>query len=312
MKKSNKSLLLILSTLSLISLARLFDNTDSRVIDILSHFPFQYAVLSFLVLGYCLWKRMTYLAIISSILFLVNINPAIHITKLTHATEHKEDSFKLYSANIHKYNSDLSELQTKIMEANPDILLLLEVTTEHSIQLQSIVKKYPYIVKRSSLGQEGMGFILLSNYPVLEHEVTVLSEICNFIAKVKIEINQKPVLFYGFHARRPDIDNFNERKDQFLRLADDIKEQSLPVIIAGDFNTTPYSPIFKKFINITGLKDSREGFGWQPSWPTFFPPLWIPIDHVLVSPDIKVHKRKTGSYIGSDHYPVIAELSVGN
>jgi endonuclease/exonuclease/phosphatase (EEP) superfamily protein YafD len=84
----------------------------------------------------------------------------------------------------------------------------------------------------------------------------------------------------------------------------------MPVIVAGDFNATPFSPIFRKVIKISGLKDSREGFGWQPSWPTYVPLLWLPIDHILVSSEIQVHNRATGSFIGSDHYPVFADLSI--
>ena len=88
------------------------------------------------------------------------------------------------------------------------------------------------------------------------------------------------------------------------------KENVDAVIIAGDFNASPYSPVFKKLLTTSGLRDTRTGFGWLPSWPALFPLAFIPIDHILVSPDIQVQNRATGPYIGSDHYPVIAELSI--
>jgi hypothetical protein len=55
-----------------------------------------------------------------------------------------------------------------------------------------------------------------------------------------------------------------------------------------------------------------------PTWPTeakfspIKPPLsWlllIPIDHFLISPEIKVLDIRTGANVGSDHLPLIADL----
>lgn len=73
----------------------------------------------------------------------------------------------------------------------------------------------------------------------------------------------------------------------------------------------------------TGLKNSRQGFGLLPTWPikTNYPPyakipsfltglLSIPIDHCLISPDIKVAKTRTGPNVGSDHRPLITDLLI--
>ena len=240
-------------------------------------------------------------------MFVFNISAIMDFGESIHAAGQASKSFKVYSANIHKDNRELLKLNLEIQKVDPEIVLLLEVDLEQDEQLRSIMQNYPYRIKNVSF--ESLGFVFLSKFPVHSHNVTKLSEFGNSLLEAILEINQTPVKFYGIHAQRPRLGNYLERKNQFLQLARQIKEQSLPVIVAGDFNATPYSPVFRELVNNTGLKDSREGFGWQPSWPTFFPPLWIPIDHVLVTPDIQVRKRTTGSYIGSDHYPVIAELS---
>jgi endonuclease/exonuclease/phosphatase (EEP) superfamily protein YafD len=82
------------------------------------------------------------------------------------------------------------------------------------------------------------------------------------------------------------------------------------LVLLGDLNTTSWSPHFRDLINTAGLKDSRAGFGIQPTWPAGTPPLWIPLDHCLVSPEIKVHDRRVGPNVGSDHFPVIVEFSL--
>ena len=310
-KKYKKFLLLSLLMLSVVSFSRLFNNVDYWLADIFSHFPVQYALLALIIFSICVGKRYIKLALLAGFLFIFNIGAIIDFGDNIHAAEHAGTPFKVYSANLHIYNDDLSQLNKALKEIDPDILLLLEVTSHHFDQLQSAIHTYPYHIESRSIGKFEIGFVFLSKYPILNNRVTKLSERCNFVLETMLDIDQKPVMFYGVHAQRPRTKNYRERKNQFLWLARKINDQSLPVIVAGDFNSTPYSAIFRGFVEITGLKDSREGFGWQPSWPTYLPPLWIPIDHVLVTPDIHIRKRTTGSYIGSDHYPVITELSLG-
>jgi endonuclease/exonuclease/phosphatase (EEP) superfamily protein YafD len=299
-----------LFTLSILSIARFSDNLDYWFVDIFSHFTVQYAFLALLLLAVFLWKKNLSLSVLAGFLFVVNCSALFDYGESIQASENTGSPIKMYSANVHLDNDELSKLKQELGKIEPDILLLLEVTTKHFAQIPSIMHTYPYHVERRSFGKKGGGFILLSRFPILHNSVTILSERCNFFLEAMLEINQKPVMFYGIHARRPDTVNFSERINQFQWLAKQINQQSVPVIVAGDFNSTPYSPVFKDFVKTAGLMDSREGFGWQPSWPTFFPLLWLPIDHILVSPDIQVLNRSTGSYIGSDHYPVFAELSI--
>jgi endonuclease/exonuclease/phosphatase (EEP) superfamily protein YafD len=311
MEKYKKLLFISLFGVTLLSFVRYFDNTDYWIIDILSHFVLQYAVMALVLMIICFWRRNFIMAVLAGFLFVSNSTAVIDLGETIHAAANTGTPYTLYSANLHITNNDLSKLNKELQEIGPDILLLLEVTPVHFEQLQSIIQTYPYHIEKRSFGGPEIGFVFLSKFPIINNRVTKLSDVCNFFLEAMIEINQKQVMFYGVHAQRPGTQNYIERKNQFLWLARQINEQSLPVIVAGDFNTTPYSPVFRELVKITGLKDSREGFGWLPSWPTYFPPLWIPIDHVLVTPDIKVRKRTTGSYIGSDHYPVITELSMG-
>ena len=59
-----------------------------------------------------------------------------------------------------------------------------------------------------------------------------------------------------------------------------------------------------------GLRNARSGFGILPTWPTFMPVLYIPIDHCLVTKEIDIIKLRTGRNVGSDHLPLIADLAI--
>ncbi len=309
-KKYKRILLLNLLLLCLLSSFRLFDNITYWFMDIFSHFAVQYSFLALIMFLICLWKRFIPMAVLAILLFILNASILVDLGRSVHAAGQAETTFKIYSANIHKLNNDLSKLNHELHVVDPEIILLLEVTPEHVEQIRSVIQTYPYRIENTSIGDSGIGVVFLSKFPVRNYHVSKLAERGNLLLEATLEINQKSVIFYGVHAQRPGLRNFNERKSQFFLLARKINEHSLPVIVAGDLNSTPYSPIFRQLLKLSGLRDSREGFGWQPSWPTNFPPLWLPIDHILVSPEIQVYRRTTGSYFGSDHYPVFAELSI--
>jgi len=312
MLKRYKNLILVcLLALGVLSSARFFDDVDYWFMDIASNFAVQYAFIALMLFSVCLWKKIFPMAVLAGLLFIFNADVLVDTGRSAQAAVRQaETTFKVYSANIHNSNNDLSGLSRKLREADPDIAVLLEVTTEHAEQMRPAIQRYPYSIVNTSFASCGIGIVFLSKFPILNHQLTKLSEHGNAIIEAELEINKKPVMFYGVHAQRPGLDNFDERKEQFVILANKISKQTLPVIIAGDLNSTPLTPNFRKLINISGLRDSRTGFGWQPSWPTYFPFFWIPIDHILVSPEVHVHNRATEARIGSDHYPISAELSI--
>jgi endonuclease/exonuclease/phosphatase (EEP) superfamily protein YafD len=83
-------------------------------------------------------------------------------------------------------------------------------------------------------------------------------------------------------------------------------------VVAGDLNMSPWSPFFRRFMKKSGLKDSEDSFGFQPTWPTYQPILYLPLDHVLVSRDIAIVDRRIGAKVGSDHLPVVVDLAPGS
>ena len=313
MQKINNSKILYvcLVILGIVSMIRLINNADYWLVDIFSQFPVQYAVISVFFLAIGLYKRKMLIALFAGILLVLNSSVLIHPGASVQAAVTKYDLFTVSSANINKSNKNFSKIIEGVAESNADIVLLLEVTKENFKPVMTLINNYPYHIINLNITSSGTGTVLISRFPILTHEITKYSEAGNMLVYAVLEINNKKVAFYGAHLPRPMFAAANKtRIEQFRSLAAQVAKQSIPVIVAGDLNATPYSPIFKEVLKISGLNDSRAGFGWQPSWPTSFPLLWIPIDHVLVSPEIQVHNRATGAYTGSDHYPIVAELSI--
>lgn len=72
-------------------------------------------------------------------------------------------------------------------------------------------------------------------------------------------------------------------------------------VVMGDFNTTPWSPPFRRLLHDGRLFSSLNGFGLQVSWPESNVLLRIPIDHALLGPGLAATERGTGPAFGSQH-----------
>jgi endonuclease/exonuclease/phosphatase (EEP) superfamily protein YafD len=120
-------------------------------------------------------------------------------------------------------------------------------------------------------------------------------------------------LVVGVHPASPseDAEDSQERNHQLDHIGTTVKGVAGPVIVAGDFNVTPWSPHFRDLLATTGLRDAGAGQGWIPTWPIRLGPAGIPIDHILIRGQVAVAGLRRGPDIGSDHYPLVADLRVG-
>ena len=83
-----------------------------------------------------------------------------------------------------------------------------------------------------------------------------------------------------------------------------------PVLILGDLNATPWCPPVRRLLSETGLRPAAGDAGLlAPTWPVPIPFLRIPLDHALISPELACVSYRVGPDIGSDHFPLLLEVS---
>jgi endonuclease/exonuclease/phosphatase family metal-dependent hydrolase len=96
---------------------------------------------------------------------------------------------------------------------------------------------------------------------------------------------------------------FRERPGQVAAIAAEMAGEAL--VIAGDFNCTPWSPAYKLLAR--GLKSATR---FARTWPS--PAPIVPIDHIFYRGRLGVVSAGTwtrgGARSASDHLPVVAEL----
>lgn len=222
-----------------------------------------------------------------------------------------EDVVKIMSFNVLGTNEQFDSVINRIREHDPDLITVLEYANRWSIALRALDADYPHQIL--SPRWHGFGIAIFSKRPISNSTTTQITrEITdNPLLTTEVEIEGQPVQIAGLHLMSPmNRGRLEIRNQQLNEVASILAQRKIPTIVMGDFNCTPWSPFLTDFLNQTGLRDSRSGFGYQASWSAVRAFLKIPIDHAFVSPQVRIHQRQLGAFAGSDHYPLIFEVSV--
>jgi endonuclease/exonuclease/phosphatase (EEP) superfamily protein YafD len=195
----------------------------------------------------------------------------------------------------------------------PQIIVVEEASPLVLSQLLPLYAIYPHKLARVEFGPYGVA--LFSELPILADESRRMPNDRNHYLRLRLRLPETGVDLglievhtvspLGFQAgwRR------NTELGFIARLAAQVADG--PTILVGDLNVTPYSPQFRALERDSGLASNLRGRWPVGTWPNWLP-AWaaIPIDHLLVSPQIQVLDRRVGPSFGSDHYAVTTRLRV--
>jgi endonuclease/exonuclease/phosphatase (EEP) superfamily protein YafD len=143
--------------------------------------------------------------------------------------------------------------------------------------------------------------------------IVILSDPLNRTPVVRLDFtwDSIPVSAFSSHPLPPsNPEQFASQTSYLTWLTREMNDCGRALILAGDLNATESDPRFTRILEDARLRDSRNGFGWQPSWPTQLPWMRIPLDHVLLSEPWIVLDRHLGPDIGSDHLPVLVTAAI--
>jgi len=128
---------------------------------------------------------------------------------------------------------------------------------------------------------------------------------------VKLILDGKELTILGTHPLPPiGPQYFQSRNNQFDSVNNLVDQIGTEMIVMGDFNSTTFSPNFKRLLENEQLYDTRSGFGVLPTWNAHWKLFSITLDHAFVTDGIEVIHRGVGEPNGSDHLPVILEVGI--
>ncbi len=279
-------------------------------LELLSHFRVQYLVLHAVAFLVALGLKKPRSAWIAGGFVALQMGSLLPFYAPITAEPASAPVYRVLLSNVLAENTEFDRVRALIQATDPDIILLLETNQGWLSALSLENAGYPYTVTAPRDGYFGLA--LYSRLPITHSQIVDLGGNGYFSIVAEIQLAAQTFTLVGTHPPPPLGDGSARRRNHQLReVADFVSSQPGNLMLLGDLNITSWSPFFVDTIGKTNLRDSRLGFGVQPSWSMnrpFF--LRIPIDHIFTTEAITVLRRATGPDIGSDHLPVILDFTL--
>ncbi len=275
---------------------------------LIAHFRPHLAVVSWLVL---LWVAVVDLPAGAKIALLLAAFGAafVNLREVVRRTPHSaetpgSDRLRVAFSNVLRSNSDAERLMAWARREEVDVLIVAEAVDSWPRRLAPLQKELPFVIG-SRLGDVAV----YSRHEIAGEPQHIFPSIGHAIA-----FQVAGITLIGVHTASPeDVLHCAACEELIERVGDHVVRLSGPVAIVGDFNATPWSAPVVRLIARTGLRygpgarigsfPAELGGRKLPRW------LAIPIDLVLAGHSARVVERRHGPRIGSDHWPVIAEIA---
>jgi endonuclease/exonuclease/phosphatase (EEP) superfamily protein YafD len=284
-------------------LATLLARVDWRA-DLLTHFTVPALVVT-LVVAAALVRRHRRVALALGCLAVCQAAPLWRYSgsNPVHTEDRGAARLRLLMANVLAENTRYADLARLIRHEQPDVVGLVEVTPEWIAGLAEIRAAYPFRVEAPA-GATGLVLWFRTPPETIDPPARPLPGGSPFI-HAEFRFAGRMRHLWLVHPTMPFV---RKNLPELPALGALVGRTPGSRIVIGDLNTTEGSPWFGAFVRATGLRDSRLGFGRQPSWPADMP-YRITLEHALVPADLAVVARRLGPDIGSDHLPLIVELA---
>ena len=217
-----------------------------------------------------------------------------------------QPSYTLLQMNLLYDAEDKSEAIRRIAETRPDVVTLEEVTDEWRALFEVISERYPFQTY-CGLENDRDGVAVLSRRPFLGE---ALCQPRQGRVTQGVDLNGRNVAVTALHLDWP-WPKYHWK--QIAEMSSSLSAGDRPALLGGDFNAAPWSAAVQAVADAANLR-IVEGIG--PTWLTIrfksFWPRWLglPIDQIMVSPDIMVEDVETLDRTSSDHLPVLLRFSV--
>jgi endonuclease/exonuclease/phosphatase (EEP) superfamily protein YafD len=307
MDRLKRRLPLVLAALALVHpLAAFLARFDWRP-DLVSHFQEPALAVTLVALAAAIPRRKK-LAVAMGVLALVQALPMCRVWLPNPVrADSSSDRIKIVMANVLADNYDYERLAALIEREQPDIIGLVEINRRWLDGLERLREQYPYQMNLPA-GTRGMALWFRRPPESMDRPEQLVPE-GNPLIHATFLLGGKLRHLWLVHPTNP-LGHRGRRLSnrELAAIARRVADTGGSRLVVGDLNRTDGSPHFRSFERACGLRDSRLGFGREATWPVWSP-YRIAIDHAFLSADLAVVSRRVGPDIGSDHFPLILEIS---
>lgn len=237
-------------------------------------------------------------------------------------------TLSLTTFNMSDRNAQTEVVAPWIEQQNSDIILLQETpppwTNEGIAELRDL---YPYQMGYI-LANDTNGAVILSKFPL-----RAASENDSYF-RVAAVIGAQPIALYNVSLTTPVKGQSRQpiylrnrwitsiwdmawgyddtlRNQELEALIQKVEAEPLPVIVAGDFNMSDFTPSYDLWASRLNDTFREAGTGFGGTWPVFKrvpSPGFVRLDYIWHSDTITATHAELGPYLGSDHLPLSSVL----
>lgn len=223
------------------------------------------------------------------------------------ATAGSERALRIVTFNLWRGNDRMAEVAAFLLHQAADAVVLQEVTRAHGeILRRALQPAYPY-----ASGDEHL--IILSKHPILAEGRVDRPDFPPWIALmlrwVRLDVKGTALELAGVHLARPFYPSLQE--EDIEALTNFVLSRGGPLVVAGDFNMSPWTEKLGRLTSITGLRHTNTfAFTWPLRRGRLELLPFVAIDNVLVSRHFARIALEAGPRLGSDHRPITVDLAL--
>jgi endonuclease/exonuclease/phosphatase family metal-dependent hydrolase len=216
------------------------------------------------------------------------------------------------SLNVGSTGVDSAVLLKEARARKADILALPELSPPglEALEAAGIAADFPY--RSVDVDWAGVGSALFSRFPLQASGRVPGSAFYQSTGVVMVPGTPGGIQLAAIHVDSPRpgrIPRWRQELQQLGGLRQDLPGAASTILL-GDFNASYDHREFRELL-AAGFTDAAQaaGQGMTPTWPAGSRiPLFVTLDHVLVTPGIGIRSFATVAVPGTDHAGIVAEL----
>ena len=226
------------------------------------------------------------------------------------AEAERAERLRVVTANLLIGNPRLPEAVRALRRLDADVLVLVELqpASYATVRRHGLLTDLPH----STVDGAPQDVEILSRRPLRDVERSLaVPELPQ--PRAVLDVAGVEVRLRGAHPLPPGFGYERLGRASLIALAEEVRREDLPLVVAGDLNGDRHFPLFDDLLD-AGLRDAAEerGRGLSRTWPQRLP--LLALDHVLVRDGeqarLVVLRQSEAPLPGSDHLAVVADIAV--
>ncbi len=218
------------------------------------------------------------------------------------------DDLTIVSFNVDQRASIRDTTFRWIDSVNADLVVIVDSTDDwaNATEMAS-----PYRVMNDLPVDRTYGITLLAKDDV-PTELIRVTRVRDLVLRAEATVGDQAIAIYAIQSpvasNQSDADLRDDYFNEVIRMA---RQETVPTVVVGDFQSTSWSHAFKALLSEADLVDSLAGYGLQSTWPADRWSLFrLPFDHLVHSEDLTTVDRYLGPAFGVDHRPIVVKLAM--